>query len=470
MLAVRSPFRLQRGSSLRNLAVFILVFLLATRANAQGAREPLRLSLSDAVERALNVSEEVLLAESDVEIARQQVRVAEAAAKPQIEGSVNYLRTIRSPFEIPPEFGAALPFGRENTWVARIDVNQVLWAAGRLVAGRRIAEEFLATAGAQRVEDRSEIALQTIEAYYGAVVAGELVAIATAARDQVQAEVEHVRLLRRAGNASDLEVLRVEVERANIEPQIVQAQNTREIALLNLKRLTNIPAEQPVILTSGLQPGSFRQLSAEAIAALVAGAVERRAAVEAAERLVAIREQQIRLARAAFYPTAGLSVGLAEQAQPDGVFPAFNDFRSDWSAGVGLRIPIYDGGRRRAELRIAEWEKRQAEWQLAQVQEGVALEVERFRGELERASALLAARAETARSAARVYELTVLSFRQGVATNLQVTDARTALRQARANEAQAVHDYYIALARLLRSAGATQEDAARLASEMGFQE
>jgi outer membrane protein TolC len=119
---------------------------------------------------------------------------------------------------------------------------------------------------------------------------------------------------------------------------------------------------------------------------------------------------------------------------------------------------------------MAEWEKRQAEWQLAQVREGVALEANRFRGELERASALLTARAETVRSAARVYELTLLSFRQGVGTNLQVSDARTALRQARANEAQAVHDYYIALARLLRSSGSTQEDAARIANEMGFQE
>lgn len=448
--------------------IVVLTFLIFVRASTAQSQEPLRLSLNEAVERALAVSEEVLLADSDVEIARQQVRAAESAARPQINGSVNYLRTIRSPLEFPPEFDVGLPFGRKNTWVARIDVNQTLYAGGRIGAGLRIAEEFLATAGAQRVEDRSEIALQAVEAYYDAVVAEELVTIATAARDQAQAELEHVRLLRQAGNASDLEVLRMDVERANIEPQIVQAQNARQIAVLNLKRLTNIPPDQPVVLTNGLQPGSFRQLSDTAVRALVSGAVERRAAVKAAERLVAIRGQQVRLARAEFYPTAGFTLGLAEQAQPDNVFPATDDFRSDWSAGVGLRIPIYDGGRRRAELRIAEWQQRQAEWQLAQVREGVALEMERFRGELERASALLTARAETTRSAARVYELTVLSFRQGVATNLQITDARTALRQARANEAQAVHDYYVALARLLRSSGSTQEDAARIAAEIGF--
>ena len=46
--------------------------------------------------------------------------------------------------------------------------------------------------------------------------------------------------------------------------------------------------------------------------------------------------------------------------------------------------------------------------------------------------------------AQRVYDLTVLRYDQGLATQLEVTDARLSLLQARTNLAQAITDYYIA--------------------------
>jgi outer membrane protein TolC len=46
----------------------------------------------------------------------------------------------------------------------------------------------------------------------------------------------------------------------------------------------------------------------------------------------------------------------------------------------------------------------------------------------------------------------------GLQTNLQLGDARLQLAQARGNEAQALHDYYVALARLLRAAGAPESE------------
>ena len=46
--------------------------------------------------------------------------------------------------------------------------------------------------------------------------------------------------------------------------------------------------------------------------------------------------------------------------------------------------------------------------------------------------------------AQRVYDLTVLRYERGLATQLEVTDARLSLLQARSNLAQAIADYHIA--------------------------
>jgi outer membrane protein TolC len=60
--------------------------------------------------------------------------------------------------------------------------------------------------------------------------------------------------------------------------------------------------------------------------------------------------------------------------------------------------------------------------------------------------------------ATRVYELTELRYTEGIATQLDVSDARLALQQARMNEANAYHDFYLALARAERALGVTLID------------
>ena len=57
--------------------------------------------------------------------------------------------------------------------------------------------------------------------------------------------------------------------------------------------------------------------------------------------------------------------------------------------------------------------------------------------------------------AQRVYDLTVLRYEQGLASQLEVSDARLALLQARTNLAQALADYYTADATVIRTIGGT---------------
>ena len=109
--------------------------------------------------------------------------------------------------------------------------------------------------------------------------------------------------------------------------------------------------------------------------------------------------------------------------------------------------------RRKAEVDAANAQVRQAELQAAQLEEGVRLEYDRSLRELERARLQMEAAGTTVGQAQRVYELTELRFREGLATQLDVSDARLALQQARLNEVTAYHDYHLALANALRALG-----------------
>src|SRR4029078_4694452 len=75
------------------------------------------------------------------------------------------------------------------------------------------------------------------------------------------ARADQVAQLERSGRAARYDVLRSGVERANIEPLVIQARNDREIAMIDFKRLLNIPPSQPVALTTTIDAEATRMIT-----------------------------------------------------------------------------------------------------------------------------------------------------------------------------------------------------------------
>jgi len=461
--------------------------------SGRAAPAVVRLSLEEAIEMALDGSEEVRLAQAQVMEAGAKVQTAWSAAMPEVTTSLLYTRLFRSVFqnvgfELPdslqfrpdptlpvedrlkyledmtPIAGLGglgtlfsnMPFGRANTWNGALQVTQPLFTGGRITAGVSAASAAEDLARLNLEETSADIELQVKEAYYGAVLAEHMAEIAAAGVELAEEHLKQVRLFERQGQASELDVLRAEVERQNLEPQLVQARNARALALLNLKRLVNLPMDAEVELVTDLTtggtppaPGAGLPSLAEALPEL-----ERQPRVRMAEEQIAIRQAQARIARAAYLPTVALTSTFARQAYPAQVFPrSGEEWMDDWSLALAVQLPLFQGFRRGAELDAAKAQVRQAELQLEQLREGVRLEYERALGELERARAQMTARARTVEQAERVYRLTELRYEKGLATQLDVSDARLALQQARINAVQADYDYYVALARAERALG-----------------
>src|SRR5690606_33101359 len=171
-----------------------------------------------------------------------------------------------------------------------------------------------------------------------------------------------------AGTASELEVLRAEVELANLEPQLIAARNNADLAESELKRLLDIPLDDAITLTTPLAAPSDAMLDEVVLPAAVAQS--RRAAIESAERQVQIREAQRSMERAAFLPTLRLRMTYGTVVYPNGAFNLRNqDWLTDWNMTVGLEVPIFTGFRRLAKVDAASAQVEQAELQLAQLRE-----------------------------------------------------------------------------------------------------
>lgn len=459
------------------------------RVSTAQASDTVVLSLEEALARALDQSQEIRLARAEVDLANSQITSARSAALPQLNANLSYTRTFDSPFRtegitIPdslrfePDTTASidqrvrylerrvptagltglgalfgdLPFGQQNTYVAALTGSQTLYAGGRVGAALRAADEFRDAARLGLNEQVSEIELQTRTAYLNALLAQELERIAAAAVAQAEEFLAQEQLRLEAGTASELSVLRAEVSLENLRPQLVEARNAASLATLQLKRLVDVPLQQPLVLSTALAMPSETELTEARVAPEVL--LSQRAAVRAAERQVAIRREQVNIARSAFLPSIDLRVNYGRQVFPSQVFDLSGQrWRTDFTAGVDVSVPLFSGFQRQADLQQARIALEQERLRLAQTRENVQLQYEQAVGERERAAAALSARQRTVDQAQRVYDLTVLRYEQGLATQLEVSDARLQLLQARTNLAQAIADFRLAAAGVNRALG-----------------
>ena len=434
----------------------------ARQSASAGASPPTALSLEQAIELAEAKSEQVAVAEAGVARAKgEQVR-AKSERFPQLTASASYDRTLNSEFEGlfdqtnangedgGVDFGR-LPFGRKNIWRVNLQFTQSLFTGGRVAAQERIAATGEVNAALTLTAARAQLALDVVRAYYDAVLSERIVAIAQQAYAQAEATYQQTRLQREAGTQPEFELLRAQVARDNQGPTLIRRRSEQRLALLRLKQLLELPAGAPLDLTTRLDddvlppPARFAPALANA-RTTVSG--KERVPMAAAENVMRIRQESVTVAHAQRFPTVSATSSYGRVNYPANFFPDFGDFRTNWTIGAQVQVPILTGGRIRADEMIARAAADEARAALQQTRELVELDTQSAFEELESADASWQASGGTVQQAVRAYEIADLRYRQGISTQLELSDARLLLAQAQANRAQAARDLQVARARV----------------------
>src|SRR5262249_14226357 len=131
---------------------------------APAGTDTLRLSVDQAVARALSEGEEMQIANAKVVAADGQVREALSVALPQVNGSLTYGRKFASLHQSLASDTSGIaslfknsPFGSPHSWNAEIPGSQLLWAGGRISAGIHAARAYSASNRADRDQLASDI-------------------------------------------------------------------------------------------------------------------------------------------------------------------------------------------------------------------------------------------------------------------------------------------------------------------------
>ena len=465
-----------RSAALAVLCVFAT--LTATRAGAQvpDGVPAGPLTLEQALALAEVRSESIGISREGLQRAEGERVRARSGLFPQLSASATYDRALASEFSglfNNQTFGNGtdtsgfenLPFGRANTWRISLALSQNVYTGGRQQAQEAVAQAGRESAAQGVSTARAQLLFDATQAYYDLALSDRLVRIAEATRDQAGATLRQTQAGFDAGTQPEFEVIRARVTRDSQTPVVIRQRANREVALLRLKQLLDVPQDFDLQLADGLEderlppPAVFAAqvlpleqsvpLDDPAVVSAAARTgipVPDRTVVSEATATVRLREASLKLTEAQKNPSVAVNSTYSRLGYPSNLFPTFD--RSNWSVGASVNLPVLTGGRQRGDEQVARAELEQARLQLRQTQELAALDSRSAWAELLAARATWEATAGTIQQATRAYEIADVRYRAGVSTQLELSDARLLLQQAEANRAQAARDLQVARARM----------------------
>jgi outer membrane protein len=459
-------------------------------ASAQVPADAPTLTLDQAIGTAMEANLDIRRARLALDEANQRVREAWGNLYPQLDASVQYTRNISPPATFlpaiifdpnaSPDDLIRIQFGADNQWSHTLGLEQILFqgeafvGVGAAARFRELQEETYRGA-AHGVVTRVRIL------YYDLLLAQEQARLVERSLERVLESLEETRALTRAGLASDYDVLRLEVELANLEPRFRRAVNearqrerelVTELALPEDSRIrvagdlarmdlddpgANEPANRGILGLIGVPVEGRPEPEGEGeVDRLVALALERSAGLRQAETNVALRRAELRAEQADYLPRVSLFASYDIAAQQDGSPRFFGEGgQRGYGRIVGIRVsvPVFTGFQRRART-----QQRQAALQAASLER--ELEGSRLRDQVRSLveqveEARLRARGQrlAVGQARRGFEIASAQYREGIGSQLELTDAEVALRESEFNLAEAVHEYLSARARLDEAVG-----------------
>jgi outer membrane protein TolC len=486
----------------RALSLTLLAFApsLGAAQSAPAQPSPRPLSLAEALKLAGATSEQVAIAKAGEQRARGVLGSARSALLPQVNTTLDWRKTLENQFAAiskransgsssggsssggdSSSSGGSNPaasitriFASEYTLTAGIAASQPIFTGGRATANIKAARLQRESAEIGITSAQAQVQLDVTQAYYDAALADRLVTIAESTLVQSERTLRQVQLTRSVGSASEFELIRARVTRDNQRPAWLQSKTQRELAFARLRNLLDLPANTPLVLTDSIaeQPLATAAATAPVTTVTVDPATvlaidprvsnnvaqvvnatdttnRARAAVKQAEKSVGVAEQQLRAAKAARLPQLSANTQYQRLAYPVNALPSsLRDFFPNWTVGLGFSYPLFTGGNVKGQILQAEAGVADARQRLKLAQENASLDAKQATLQLTEAEATWQASVGTAEQAQRAYDIAEVRFREGISTQIELSDSRVQLQQALANRARAARDLQVARKRL----------------------
>jgi len=411
------------------------------------------LSLASAINAALENNYTIRRGRHDLEAAYGVVVQTRAIALPKLRANGDYFATDQTE-DIDVPGGARFSFENGERWSGNLRLIQSIYEGGRITSALRSAKLTREQALLQFQAVIADALLSVRTTYYDVLLARQQIDVQDASVALLQQELTDTRRRFDAGTVPQFNVLRAEVELANAQPRLIRARNGYRIAKntlvhqLGYEVPTNIWDNIPIELADRLEPEPYEI----DLPAALGQALSQRPELAALAKAERLRKEDIASAKAGARPSVQLFGGYGSRSSQ------FSDDLSrdvtGWHAGAQLNWDIFDGWLTKGRVQQARALHGRAETELEDATRQIELEVRTAYSTFIEAREVLESQRKVQEQAEESLRLANSRAEAGAATQLDVLNAQTALTEARTTQIQAIRDYLVARARLLRAMGA----------------
>ncbi len=417
----------------------ILAFLMSMTSG-----DTLQFTLEQAIDYALEHNPDI--EQLHIELEKSETKVGQALSSfyPNITatGSYAYLT------DIPVlEFeGMPIPFGQSENYSLQVSLQQVIFAWGKLYNAYKISDLGTRIAELNLARKRQEVRYAVSDGFYGILVLEETALLLQESLTQLERHAQAVETRYKAGLVSQFDLLRAQVQVANLKPQVIEVENGQKLAREGFKMLLGVPLAREVNVT-----GTLEMVEEDFdLNDLTQNALEYRAELKNLKNAETIAKLSQRIAQRANLPTL-VAGATYERKKPFSI--TGNEWGSNIIFNVGFEFPIFSGFRNLHLYKEASLQLKEVNLALDNLEKAITLEVKQSYLNLQAAKEAISTAQENVGQAEKAFEIIETRYKNGLATNLEFLDAQLASLQARTNYVSALKNYYTSRAEIYKAIG-----------------
>jgi outer membrane protein TolC len=334
----------------------------------------------------------------------------------------------------PTNINLTLPQRQEAT----VRIAQPLFEP-RVVEAYRIARSLRSASAAEGDAQRRQLAADIQTAYLQYARARRTADLYDATVPLLDEALRVSERLLSVGKVTPDNVLRARAERSAVVQQRDAAHQLASAARQQLNYITGRPIDAPLALFADTLLGFDARFAARRdLATAQMRAQESREELVQIDRSTDAVQAQRRLARAAYLPSVNIAVDYGFQGNTIRVGRT-----TDFSvASLVFSWNLFNGGQDRARVQQAALDVAQLSARRDDAARGITLQVRVAHDAADVARTAIATATDRLSSAARTFELVQRRFGEGLASQLELLDARTALTNAQLNRLITTYDFY----------------------------
>ena len=440
--------RIHRNTTLSCLAAVFLL-LLAEVGSAQTPAEAL--SLKDTVELALK-------ANLGIKRSQEEINAAEAVRHSSM---TKFLPTLGTSYNViyrneertqPSLLGAGRPIvtSPQDQYTFTTSFTQPIFTGFGLINEYKLSDLGLDRTEVASKLTRQDVILDAKNAYFSVLKNQKLLEVAQQTVTSITSQKEVSENFYKVGLSPLNDLLQSQVQLANARQQLTTAQNNLEIARTRFNTVLRRSVNTPVLLVEELDYGSFQTSLDECLTE----AQKNRLEIQVADLDIEIAGKQVKLTEKDYFPSVNFTGAYARTGD-------------DWQAHGGEGISDSAGwnvqatatwdfwqwgrtgyGRKEKLARLA-----QSKYKKTEITDNINLEVKQAYLRTNEAEQNILTIEKAVEQAKENLRITEEQYKEQVATQTDVLVAQTLLTQTMTNYYNALYDFKIAKAFLLRALG-----------------